>query len=87
MNIRVRPLDTSEEADMIQTEIYRRMKPEQRLQIGFEASTLSRSVQAAGVRFRHPEYDEDEVRLAVIRINLGDLLFCRVYPNATHIVP
>ena len=68
-------------------DIYRRMSGEERLRIGFEASSLSRRLQAEGVRSRHPEYTEDDVRLAVIRINLGDELFQKVYPDAVHIVP
>ena len=40
-----------------------------------------REVVAAGVRHRHPEYDEKQVRLAVIRLALGDDLFHKVYPG------
>jgi len=87
MKLRSRPLDTSEEADRIQTEIYRAMTPERRLRLGFEASETSRQLQAAGVRFRHPEYSDEEVRLAVTRINLGDELFLKVYPARKLIVP
>jgi hypothetical protein len=87
MNVRTRPLDTSEAADKVQIEIYRRMTPERRLQLGLEASALSFELQAAGVRFRHPEYSDEETRVAVTRINLGDELFLRVYPARKLIVP
>ena len=83
----VRPLDTSPEAERIQLEIFRKMTPDERLQRGSELSQLSRGLLADGVRYRHPDYNEDEVRLAVIRIELGDELFLKVYPDAKHVLP
>jgi hypothetical protein len=35
-----------------------------------------------GIRHRHPEYSDEEVRLASIRARLGDELFLKAYPNA-----
>lgn len=68
-------------------DIYRQMSGEQRVQIGFDLSAISRSLQTEGIRTRHPEYTEDEIRLALIRINLGDELFRRAYPDAVLIAP
>ena len=36
----------------------------------------------AGIASRHPEYDADAVRLAEIRLRLGDELFAKAFPNA-----
>ena len=83
----MRPLDTSAEAYRIQLDIFRAMTPEQRLQRGSELSELCRGLLADGVKYRHPAYDEQEIRLAVIRIELGDELFLKVYPHAGHIIP
>ncbi|RLE30317.1 hypothetical protein DRJ54_02945 [Candidatus Acetothermia bacterium] len=63
------------------------MAPEERLQRGLELAELVRALLAAGVRARHPEYSEEEVRLAVIRIVLGEKLFRAAYPHAGHIEP
>ena len=82
MAVEVIPADTTPEAAAVQLEIFRRMSPERRLELAFEMSANLREVVAAGVRSRHPDYGEQEVRLAVIRLTLGDELFFRVYPGA-----
>ena len=83
----MKPMDTSPEAYQLQIDIFRGMTPAERLQRGSELSQLSRGLLADGVKHRHPEYDEEEIHLAVIRIELGDALFLTVYPDAKHIVP
>ena len=83
----MRPLDTSLDAYRVQLEIFRKMSPEERLQRGSELSRFCRGLLADGVKHRHPNYTEDEVRLAVIRIELGNELFVKVYPHAEHIRP
>lgn len=85
--MRIRSLDTTQEADRVQLEIFKKMTPEQRLRRGFELSALTRKLQATGVRMRHPEYSDTEVKFAVIRLNLGDDLFLKVYPEAAQIQP
>jgi hypothetical protein len=75
------PADTSVEAARVQHGIYRRMAPEQRLQLVFQMTASTRAVTAAGVRSRHPDYSERQVQLAVIRLALGEELFRRVYPG------
>jgi hypothetical protein len=75
------PADTTPEAALVQDEIFRRMPPSRRLKIALRLGESLLKVTAAGVRSRHPEYTEDEVRLAVIRLRLGDELFRQVYPG------
>jgi len=79
--------DTSPEALKVQLAAIRRLSPEARLRQGLELASLVRGLIATGVRARHPEYSEEEVDLATIRLVLGDELFRRVYPHATHIRP
>jgi hypothetical protein len=57
------------------------MAPERRQAMVFEMSNNMLRVAAEGIRVRHPEYDEDQVRLAVIRLTLGEQLFREVYPG------
>jgi len=78
--------DTTEEAARVQREVYRRMSPARRLQLIFEMNENLRELLAAGVRDRHPDYTEAQVKLAVIRLWLGRDLFTRAYPGQ-HIVP
>ncbi len=80
-------LDTSSDADAIQLEVYRRMAPERRLRVGLELTELSRGLLASGIRARHPEYDEERVRLASLRLWLGAELFRRAYAGAPEIEP
>jgi hypothetical protein len=63
------------------------MGPEKRLQAAIELAQTSRELLAEGVRRRHPEYGEDEVRLAVIRVLLPEELFAAAYPTAQGIQP
>jgi hypothetical protein len=82
-----RPLDTSPEAERVQAEIFRRMTPERKLRAAAELTQLVRQSLAEGVRMRHPEYSEEQVRLAMIRLTLPESLFFAVYPNAKEITP
>jgi hypothetical protein len=63
------------------------MTPEQRFRIASELNDMRRELQRTGIRHRHPEYSEEEVRIAHCRLILGDDLFIRVYPDSLHIVP
>ena len=49
--------------------------------MALEMSEEMARVVDAGVRLRHPDYSDDEVRLAGIRIRIGEELFRAVYPN------
>ncbi len=82
----MRPLDTSLQAEQVQLEIWR-MGPEKRLQAGIAVSQLCRKLLAEGVRQRHPEYDEREIKLATIRLTLPEDLFLAAYPEARDIRP
>jgi len=79
--------DTSKEARRVQVEIFRRMTPEERLQKALEQSEISRELLAQGVRHRHPHYTEQEVRMAVIRLQLPESLFRSVYPGMAGLEP
>jgi hypothetical protein len=65
------PLDTSTTALQRQRETFRRMTPEQRLAVAAEMSDEIQAVTESGIRHRHPDYSEDEVRAALVVILLG----------------
>lgn len=73
--------DTSPEALEVQVQAWRHMRPEQRLRLACEMSDSVRRVAAAGVKRRHPHYTHEQVRLAVIRMSLGDELYRACYPS------
>jgi hypothetical protein len=81
MNWTVIPADTTPEAWRVQLEIYRRMSPSKRLELALRMSDSMRAVVASGVRARHPEYDEEQIKHAVNRILLGDELFRKAFPG------
>jgi hypothetical protein len=81
VGVEVIPADTTPEAAAVQLDIYRRMPPWRRLQIALELGDMVRELSVAGVRSRHPEYTDDQVRLAVIRLSVGENLFRKAYPG------
>jgi hypothetical protein len=80
-------MDTTRQAEEVQLEIFKRMGPEKRLQAGIALSQLCRKLLLEGVRMRHPEYDERQSNLAVIRLMLPEDLFLAAYPEARDIRP
>jgi hypothetical protein len=74
--------DTSPEAQAFQLNIFRQMTPEGRLQAAMDLAQTSRQLLAQGVLQRHPEYSQEEARLAVIRLVLGKELFAKTYATA-----
>ena len=58
---------TPEEGMWKQIEGYRRMTPQQRLQIGFRLYELSRTLVRQGVKHQHPDWDEQQVEREVVR--------------------
>jgi hypothetical protein len=79
MAVEAFPADTTSEAAQVQLRIYRAMPPSKRLQLALAMSDSLRQLVIAGVRSRHPEFTPEQVRLAVIRLTLGDELFDRAY--------
>ena len=69
------------EAAWVQMQIYRGMSVEKRLALTLELSRSVRDIAAAGVRHRHPDYTDEQVKFAVIRLCLGDELFRKAYPG------
>ena len=67
------PLDTTIEAARVQVAVWRRMDMETRLRLALEMIEGARSLAESGVRWRHTEYSERQVRLAAIRMRFRDL--------------
>lgn len=71
--------DTTAEALAVQLRILRRLGPAGRLAMTFELSDNLRSLVAAGVRHRHPDWDETRVKHEMFRLIYGDRLYNEVY--------
>ncbi len=73
--------DTSREAGRIHMDVLRRLGLARRAAMTFELTDDLHRVTEAGVRHRHPDYDDDMVRLALVLLWLGPELFRRVHPT------
>jgi hypothetical protein len=79
--------DTSPDAHEAQIEAYRRMTGAERVQIAFRLTELTRQATMAGIRSRHPEYDDQQVFLALARVRLGDELTRWAWPDRALVDP
>ena len=82
-----RPHDTDEDAHQRQTDAYRRMSGRERVAVSFRLNELARRMAEAGIRSRHPDYTEDQVRWALRRLWLGDELTRKAWPERELVQP
>lgn len=75
-------LDQSREMEKLQIDILRKMSPEKKWGQMMELIEISRGLLMEGIRNCHPEYGEEELKLALIKILIGEELFSLVYPDA-----
>lgn len=81
------PADTTPEAHRVQGEAYRRMGGAARVALAFELGETVRQLTLAGIRHRHPDYTDEQVRLAYARLTLGDELVRAAWPNRDLVTP
>jgi hypothetical protein len=72
--------DTSDAAHEAQLRIYRRMTPEQRVELAMKLSEDVRQIAREGIRARHPDYSARDIELALLRLLYGDELIKRAFP-------
>jgi hypothetical protein len=83
----MRPADTTPEAWEVQQAIWRRMGGARRVETALRMSDDARALTMAGIRSRHPEYDDEQVRHAAYRLVLGDALYCAAWPDRPLLAP
>jgi hypothetical protein len=81
------PADTSAEAYQIQIQALRQMGEAGRAAATLSLIELARNATMAGIRSRHPDYDDERVRLAFARIVLGDDIVRRIWPGRDLVEP
>ncbi len=81
------PMDTTPEAYAVQIEAYRRMSGKERTAVAFRLNELARETAVAGIRARHPDYGEEQARLALFRLIFGDELTRAVWPGRDLVDP
>lgn len=83
MNSNIVSGDTTLEVARIQFSILRKVGAVERANMVIELSDGLRATIESGVRHRHPEYNDDMVRLAALRLAIGEQLFHQAYPDIT----
>ena len=63
------------------------MTPARRVAIGIQMSLDARATVLAGIRARHPDYDDATARWALFRLLIGDDLFVCAWPHAPLVAP
>jgi hypothetical protein len=75
-------LDTPEHVLRLQIEMWRRMSPEEKLQLVSGLTRASSELCLAGIRLRNPGASERDVRVQFALITMCAELTARVYPDA-----
>jgi DUF1365 family protein len=69
--VEIMPSDTSPEAAAIQADIFRRMTPGERVKVALDMSDSMRNIALAGLRGRHPEMTEEQLKWELVRLMYG----------------
>lgn len=75
------PADTDQESFQVQLNIWRTMPAEQKFAQLLQLNDDARALVVDGIRSRHPDYSEEQVKHASFRIFLGDALYQTVWPD------
>ncbi|MGH7269601.1 MAG: hypothetical protein ACREJ3_04145 [Polyangiaceae bacterium] len=78
----MRPHDTSPEAHELQVRLYRSMTDEQRSELALRMSDDLRQIAVEGIRKRHPEYSDTEVKRALVALFYGADAVGNVWPGS-----
>lgn len=77
------PLDTSAEAFQAQLAVWEKLGPEGRVKLAGRISQAARYVATEGIRARHPEYSDEQLKRALCRLLYGDALVQKIWPTET----
>ena len=81
MDLNIVSEDTTLEVARIQFSVFRKIGFAGRANVAIELSDGLRATIQSGVRQRHPEYNDNMVRLAALRLAIGEQLFRQAYPD------
>jgi hypothetical protein len=81
------PGDTDMNAYRVQIGVYRRLGAEARARMAAEMSEDARRIALAGIRQRHPDYGDEQVRRALFRLLLGDDVVREMWPGEPLVTP
>ncbi len=61
--------DTSQDAEQVQLDVFRRMTGEQRLKLALEMSDFARGLSLSRIRAEHPQWSDWEVKRELLRLD------------------
>lgn len=79
--------DTTPEAAEVQRRLLRGMTPSRKARLVDELCESTRALALAGIRIRHPDYDDEHAKWALWRTLYGDELFQKAWPHAPLLAP
>lgn len=77
----IRSADTTKEAAIKQFEVLRNLGPAGRLKLTMDLCENLRNITKAGIRHRHPDYTEQQVTQAYLKLILDKTLFEEIFPG------
>jgi hypothetical protein len=79
--------DTSVDAEQFRTAFLQSLSGEQRVSMAVEMTHSAHEITKRGISARHPEYSNEEVHVAFVRLLLGDELFGAANPGLPLLAP
>lgn len=80
-DITLLPFDTSRDCIVRQFDVLKKMDISERAEMTFQLSDNLRSTLVSGIRHRHPDYNQEQVTKALLRLTLDGDLFDKVFPG------
>jgi hypothetical protein len=77
----MRARDTSQDAHELQVRLYRAMTPGQRSELALRMSDDARRIAAEGIKLRHPDYSERDIRRALVALLYGKDAASKIWPG------
>ena len=81
MRNRALPADTSVEAARVHFAVWQRFGVDRRIGAAIQLNAEVRRACEAAIQRRHPEYSSTQVRLAALRLRIGEELFHKACPG------
>lgn len=75
--------DTTPEAKRHYYGLLRKATPEFRAQRMHELSKMTKELTMSGIRLRHPEYTDEQIKYAYLRLIMGKKNFAQCFPSVS----
>ena len=81
MDANLLPHDTQEDSAGRQFDVLRKMDINARAEMTFQLSDNLRSIVESGIHQRHPDYNQDEIKQAVLSLVIDRTLLNQAFPG------